>query len=254
VVAERARQDELECQHDYMEWRKLDWREHEAYKKLLVQEDRSHLASLIDHWKLAKTSSRQDNDARLRAQAEEALRAEEEKYLALKAPETASVGSAVRASRRQSLAAHIAQETVQTQEALETHHSQLQALNAEFLGGLDEESAAAVVVDEEQEGSVESESELPVTVTEEQAESRGRVSLMLRLESWRQSVVEEEIRKMWEGEDEDEENGMQEVTAATAATAATGGCCEYYEDGMEEDGESTYNVLLAAAARRVSEY
>ena len=176
---EMLRMAELDREHGLAEWRLLNWREHEDYKRQLQVESKAHLATLMDHWRFAKT---QPLAVRV-AQAEKAIEAELIQCEALLKKSgnllTSEIGSAFdeeesrRSLARHSLVHSLAEEGMLTQEALESHQAQLQAVHREYLACLPKDQPAT-----------------PLSSAKNAEFSKGRVSLMLRLESWRLLTVE----------------------------------------------------------------
>ena len=177
---EKQRTEELEREHSLAEWRQLNWREHEAYKRQLQEESKAHLATLMDHWRFAKTHPPAVRVAQAEAMIEAELKQHEDALSKQRSSRllTSEIGSAFdeesrRSLARQSLAHSLAEEGMLTQEALESHQAQLQAVHKEYLACLPKDTPVT-----------------PMSSAKNADYSKGRVSLMLRLESWRLHTVE----------------------------------------------------------------
>ena len=182
--AESARMAELEREHSYSEWRRLDWQEHELHKKRLLEENKAHLATLMDHWKFAKTNPPSIRVAEIAKGIEAELLHRDnlvrmESHLLTEELSTDFDAEETRRSlARHSIACSVAEESILTHEALETHQAHLQAVHREYLASIPKDLTST-----------------PMSCRNCHDYSKGRVSLMLRLESWKLHTIEQEAEK-----------------------------------------------------------
>lgn len=260
-IEERDRQEAADKRAEYAEWQRQDWAAHEEYKKTLLRENKRHLAGLLDKWRTGKQAiyedeskqrevdaleaallkqesewrrqerdqlAQQAQELRQRQHSEAERKAmlhhvrEAEKRILARPVESPEARQQRRSSNRKSLATAMVEEQQSELRALEQHQATLQSLNSEF-----QRTLLSSVVLEEARSCVEA------------AQARGRVSLMMRLESWRQVRLEEEVEEALQEEETEEalQNQWEDIQHAKELLVEEDEeCDDDTEVGGEEEG------------------